>query len=113
MRRSMVIGFCMVLSGMFAAAANATLCPPMSCCINQPAELKTASSDCCGIIADTNEQPQNVASKQSVQPNDEGALVRPVAQYSAVRVAATVLANDSSPPPTTRARLSTLSILLV
>jgi hypothetical protein len=113
MRRLIVIGLCVVLSGAFAASAYATLCEPMPCCVNQPAELNTAPADCCGITAETNEQPQNVASKPSVKANDDGTVLPPVAQRSSVRIAATILANDSSPPPTTRERLSTLAVLLI
>lgn len=111
MRRFGLIMLCEVLSGGFAAAASATLCEPMPCCVNQPAALNTVSDDCCGITAGNDEQPQNLVSKQTVMPNVEVSVLRPVAQRS-VRIAATILANNSS-PPTTRERLSTLAVLLI
>jgi len=112
MRRFIIIGVCAVLSGGLAAAADATLCPPMPCCVNQPASLNTSSEDCCGISADRGELPQNLTSKQTLDPQVRSIGLAP-AVHGTPHVHSVTVESDASPPPSTRERLSSLSVLLI
>ena len=117
MRRLFAVAAVLLLSGFLPLAASAGLCATKRCCRSrsQAAATVGANSECCNPTScgtDTRDvdatsaksapQPQLIVAAVSVQK----VVIATTPSNATVRV-------DSGPPPLTRERLATLSILLV
>jgi len=117
MRRLFAVATVLLLSGLLPLAASAGLCATKRCCRGRSQATATvgANTECChptSCGADTRDvdatsaksapQPQLIVAAVSAQ----SVVIASTPSHATVRV-------DSGPPPVTRERLATLSILLV
>lgn len=117
MRRLFAVAAVLLLSGLLPLAASARLCASKRCCRSRSRATATvgATSACCNPTSCGTETRDFDATSAKSAPQPQ--LV--VAAVSAQKVVfATTPGNatarvDSGPPPLTRERLATLSILLV
>ena len=117
MRRLFAVAAVLLLSGLLPLAASAGLCATKRCCRSRSRAAATvsATSACCNptscgtdtrdvdaTTAQSAPQPQLVVAAVGAQE----VIIAAMPRNATVRV-------DSGPPPMTRERLATLSILLV
>jgi hypothetical protein len=117
MRRLFAVAAVLLLSGLVPLAASAGLCATKRCCRSRSHATATvgANSECCNPTScGTDSRDVDVTSAKSAPQTQHI-----VAAISAQKVViGTTPSNapvrvDSGPPPLTRERLATLSILLV
>lgn len=117
MRRFFAVAAVLLLSGLLPLAASAGLCATKRCCRSRSHATATvgANSECCNPTSCRTDTRDVDATNAKSVPQPQ--LI--VAALSAQKVViATTPGNatirvDSGPPPLTRERLATLSILLV
>lgn len=116
-RKVLALAVVLIISSVAPASAVIGFCAKMPCCFGEAhggPELGAANADCCTTIS-CYEAPSHdltVTAKAKTAASHVPVIVPLVAVLPAL-VPARRAVDDSSPPPTTKQRLSSLSILLI
>jgi hypothetical protein len=116
MRRLFAVAAILLLSGLLPLAASAGLCATKRCCRSRShATAVGANSECCNPTScGTGTRDVDATSAKSApQPQLVVAAVSAPKVVIAITPSNATVRVDSGPPPLTRERLATLSILLV
>ena len=119
-RKTLALAVALLISSLTPATAVIGFCAKMPCCehearaVPQPV-LTTERADCCTTINCYEAPPHELAAsgKAKVFTATTLATLRVTTAMPQASVARRCTFDDSSPPPTTSERLSTLSILLI
>lgn len=116
-RKTVALAVVLLIAGLTPATAVIGFCAKMPCCFGEPHDapaLAANDAGCCTTIS-CYEAPSHeltVAAKAPMAKIGAPLVLPPVASVPAVPVSRHAF-DDTSPPLTTKQRLSTLSILLI
>jgi hypothetical protein len=116
-RKVLALAVVLIISSVAPASAVIGFCAKMPCCfgeVHDGPELGTANADCCTTIS-CYEAPSHdlTVTAKAKTATAHAPVIVPVVAALPAPVAARGAFDDTSPPPTTKQRLSSLSILLI
>jgi hypothetical protein len=117
-RKVFAVAVVLILSGLAPATAVIGFCAKMPCCFGQAHDGSSVASndaDCCTTINcyEAPSQDLTAAAKARTIAASAPAVFAIAVTIPATPPVARAAFDDTSPPPTTRQRLSSLSILLI
>ena len=117
-RKVLALAVVLIVSGLAPATAVIGFCAKMPCCFGEAHDgpaLAANNADCCSTIS-CYEAPSHeltVSAKAKTTTAAGPAVLAVVAALPAAPNVGSYSFDDTSPPPTTKQRLSSLSILLI
>lgn len=118
MRKVLALLVVVIASGLAPATAVIGFCAKMPCCFGEAGDgpaLTANMADCCTTISCYEGPPHDLAVSGKVKAFPATTLVTTLPFAPAIPQAAVARRtfDDTSPPPTTRERLSSLSVFLI
>jgi hypothetical protein len=116
-RKALAIAVVLLIAGLAPATAVIGFCAKMPCCFGDPHDGPSVTAnraDCCTTISCYEAPSHELTVTAKVKMATTGpAVVSAVIAALPAAPAERLTFDNSSPPPTTRQRLSTLAILLI